>query len=450
MSKEQIRTRRQIAYSRQEQEQLRLIYTALGVVAGLVAVVLLFGLVQSYYLEPNAAIATVNGTKITVGEYRDRVRYERFLLEQQYTQIAQQQANLTKDGNEQFAQFYQQYANQILQQRSVVDQQTVDQMIEDKLLETEATKRGIKVSDDEVNEYINRLMAGQLGGVTQPSAEKTVAAQVQATTTAAAWTPTPTFTPEPTLTSTKGLTPTATPENTPLPGPTPTLNIIQGSQLSTQYSNWLKVLNDNVTIDEATYRKIIYQTVLSDKVREAISGETPKKALQAHARHILISWQQDSPSVGEGTATPEVNAEEKAKAEEVAKAKAKQTAEDVIKRLKSGEDFVKLAEEFSDDTGSKFGGGDLGFVPKGRFVEPVDKAIFELPIGKVGDEPVESQFGWHVLEVVERGDHELSASDYEQSKREQFSTWLSDTKKEATIEDNWTVDKAPKDSFLAR
>jgi len=449
MSKEQIRTRRQIAYSRQEQEQLRLVYTALAVVAGLVAVVLLFGLIQTYYLEPNAAIATVNGTKITVGEYRDRVRYERFLLEQQYTQIAQQLENLKKDGNEQFAQFYQQLANQVLQQRSVVDQQTVDQMIDDKLLEAEATKRGIKVADDEVNEYINRLMAGQLGGITQPSAEKTVAAQVQATTTAASWTPTPTFTPEATLTSTKGLTPTATPENTPLPGPTPTLNVIQGSQLSTQYSNWLQVLNKNVSIDEPTYRQIIRQTVLSDKVREAISDATPKKALQAHARHILISWQKDN-APADGKATPELSTEEKAKAEEEAKAKAKKIAEDVIKRLKAGEDFAKLTEEFSDDTGSKSDGGDLGFVSKGRFVEPVDKAIFELPVGKVGDEPVESQFGWHVLEVVERGDHELSSSDYEQAKREQFSTWLSDTKKQVTIEDNWTTDKAPKDSFLAR
>ena len=82
-------TRRQIARSKKEQEQLRIIYMGLGLVGLLVVAVLGFGLLQTYYFEPNAPVATVNGTEIKTGDYQKRVKYERFLLDSQLNQIQQ-------------------------------------------------------------------------------------------------------------------------------------------------------------------------------------------------------------------------------------------------------------------------------------------------------------------------------------------------------------------------
>ena len=118
-----------------------------------------------------------------------------------------------------------------------------------------------------------------------------------------------------------------------------------------------------------------------------------------------------------------------------------------MKRLEAGEDFAGLAQELSTDPGSSPNGGDLGFVPRGRFVAPIDDAVFTLPIGQVS-EPIESQFGWHIVEVLEREERELSPTDYSQSQRSAFTDWVSTARDAAEIEDMWTPESAPDDPFL--
>ena len=415
-------TRKQLALSRREREQLRLIYIGLGLVAALILIVLGIGLYQTFVIEPNSPVASVNGVEISTRDYQNRVRYERFILDNQYQEILQQQAALAQPGNEQLAQIlggqFEQMAGQILQQRAVLDRQTVETMIEDKLVEAEAKKRGIEVSPEEVTEYINRFLASRAGGLTAEAATETVAARAEASATAALWTPTPTFTPSPTLTPTEvitpseAITPTATPANTPTPAPTPTLTVIDENTLKTEYTNWLKILEDNLGIDETQYHQIIRAAVLKDKLQKALGEEVPKIAEQAHARHILVETEDEAKSV--------------------------------IERLKKGEDFAELAKELSKDTTSGVEGGDLGFVPQGRFVEPIDKAVFSLPIGQVS-EPIQSDFGWHVVEVLEREERELSPADYQQSQGLAYNNWLKDARAAANIQEFWTIDKAPQD-----
>jgi parvulin-like peptidyl-prolyl isomerase len=76
-------------------------------------------------------------------------------------------------------------------------------------------------------------------------------------------------------------------------------------------------------------------------------------------------------------------------------------AEDVLKRVRAGEDFSKLAKEFSTDPGSKDKGGDLGWFGHGQMVPEFDKAAFALQPGQVSD-IVESQFGYHIIKVDEK------------------------------------------------
>lgn len=81
----------------------------------------------------------------------------------------------------------------------------------------------------------------------------------------------------------------------------------------------------------------------------------------------------------------------------------KQKAIEILAKAKQGEDFAKLAQENSQDTGTKDKGGDLDFVKKGEFLPEVDKVLFDkgLKSGEVYPELVETQYGWHIIKFIE-------------------------------------------------
>lgn len=96
------------------------------------------------------------------------------------------------------------------------------------------------------------------------------------------------------------------------------------------------------------------------------------------ARHILIAVNGNDPKVD---------------------AAAKVKADDILKQLKAGADFAKLAARYSDDPGSAKNGGELGQVSHGVMVKPFEDALFGL--AKAGDiaGPVRSQFGYHIIQL---------------------------------------------------
>jgi peptidyl-prolyl cis-trans isomerase C len=77
-------------------------------------------------------------------------------------------------------------------------------------------------------------------------------------------------------------------------------------------------------------------------------------------------------------------------------------AKKVIADLEGGADFAALAGEHSVDPSARTNGGDLGFFRRGQMVPEFAEAAFALEPGKRTTEPVQTQFGWHVIEVVER------------------------------------------------
>jgi len=79
---------------------------------------------------------------------------------------------------------------------------------------------------------------------------------------------------------------------------------------------------------------------------------------------------------------------------------ARQKAEDLLKRVRAGEDFTALAKEFSEDPGSRAQGGDLGWFGRGQMIKEFEDAAFALKQGEVSG-VVESPFGYHIIKVEE-------------------------------------------------
>lgn len=83
----------------------------------------------------------------------------------------------------------------------------------------------------------------------------------------------------------------------------------------------------------------------------------------------------------------------------------REEAEALRKQLLDGADFAELAREHSTDRGSGQQGGDLGWFGRGRMVAPFEQAAFALSVGEIS-EPVESNFGFHLIKVEERTEAE--------------------------------------------
>lgn len=117
-------------------------------------------------------------------------------------------------------------------------------------------------------------------------------------------------------------------------------------------------------------------------------------------------------------------------------------ARDVHDRLVKGEDFAKLALEFSDDPGSKGGGGEMGWQPPGVFVKEFQEQIDALQINEISP-PFRTQFGWHVAQVLERRTRDITDESRRARARgaiqnrkaaEEYDTWLRRLRSEAYVE----------------
>ncbi len=144
----------------------------------------------------------------------------------------------------------------------------------------------------------------------------------------------------------------------------------QGLLETDEVKRSLKQTEDRV-LQQALMRREIDKTLTEEKVKarydELAAGMEGQE--QVKARHILV--------------------------------KTKDEADAVVKDLKAGGDFQKLARERSQDP-SAGSGGDLGYFSREEMVQPFSEAAFALQPGSYTETPVETQFGWHVIMVEDK------------------------------------------------
>ena len=404
--------------SRAEREEQLQKWVIRGVIAVVGILVLLVAIAFAFeqVIIPSQLVATVHGEGITVQEFRQEYLLERNRLLLQLNQI--------QNAGWDFQQLQQQepYATWI-NEVNVPDQlglRVVNDMIDDRLLAHEAASRNVSIDDAAVRQAVERYFGFDPTEVALIGVEPTS-------------TPEPTITPTPYVSPTPSPTPppTATPEAetgteaeddaaepTITPQPTvvePTLSADEARENFVENERDYRAYFDRNGIAPETLDALFERNALETLLADSLVPDDAS-LLYADVRHILV------------------DEEDKALA--------------AITALGDGESFAALARAISTDPGSAARGGELGEAYVGNYVAEFRRAIENAEIGDIVG-PVESEFGYHVLQVrskEQRSGAEVE-SQLERAKQQELQL-LKDSLREDQSEnfeiyDNW-LDNIPR------
>jgi len=167
---------------------------------------------------------------------------------------------------------------------------------------------------------------------------------------------------------------------------------------SGQYESWEAFLESYGATQEEIEADI-EGYLMYQKLVEAHGGAG--EAEQVHALHILVESEE--------------------------------TGQEVLDKLEAGEAFADLAQEYSTDPGSAVQGGDLGWFSRGMMVPEFEEVAFSLGIDEISG-LVQSQFGYHIIQVLEKETRPLEGALLEQVQLENFQVWFGEEMLAAEIE----------------
>jgi parvulin-like peptidyl-prolyl isomerase len=393
-------TKKHIARLERERRQTRII-----MVIALAGILIVVGLLTYGFLRYNV-VAEVNGVKVSAGEWQDRVKFQRLQMINVFNQYGYIQQSFGMDYSQQMQQIA-----LMLQSPETVGQQALDQLRDEIIIRQEAEKRGISVSAEEVEAFFEESFNYFPDGTPTPTitpavfsyptltgSQLTLYPSTATPTEVLTSTPEATTTPDPSATSTPAAT-VAPPSPTPVPElPTATATPYTLEGFNAEYQKMIEDYQVN-DIGEQTVRSVYEAELFRRKLMDELAKDIPASEEQVLARHILVET------------------EEEAKA--------------VYDQLMDGADFAELARTASKDTGSGANGGDLGWFGKGAMVAPFEEAAFSQEIGEIG-QPVQSDFGYHIIQVIARQELALTPAQIDQKKQTTFEDWLTAAREEAT------------------
>jgi parvulin-like peptidyl-prolyl isomerase len=267
-------------------------------------------------------------------------------------------------------------AQYVDQQKRGLPDQTLNDLIDQHVIQQEASRRGISVApadlDDKERQTVASFQASSNPSPTPdasstPDADATSVATPDASATAAAAAP-------------------ATPAAETTPTAVPTL-------ASSTYGPALQTLLDRNSLTESELRDRLGQNMLRDDLQTAIGQEqVPATQEQIHARDIVVATQDQ--------------------------------ANDVLTQLQAGADFGQLAQQLSTDTSSKGNGGDLGWIGHGVLDKAVEDTAFALQPGQLSG-VVQGANGFYVVQVLEKDPaRAVAAAQLDTQRQKAFNDWL--------------------------
>ncbi|MCD6356188.1 MAG: peptidylprolyl isomerase [Anaerolineaceae bacterium] len=404
------------------QKKNKLILIGFIITAMIIVGVIGYAILYSTILKDTIPVAIVNGQKIDNEYFKAYVR----LMRKSYIEYYHSLNNmyLSLDDYPDQKENYKQQMLQIegaLADPSFLGEIVLNNVIDDKILEIKGKEMGITVSEAEIDQLLHEFYNYFPSGTPTPEATPTLFA-----------TPTMSATQEAILGLNfhkTGITPEANADNEstdstvkedeaaieatitteptativlPTPIPAETATPFTEEMFNLKYQEYLDDI-EAINVSNKYWRMYVYHSLMSDKVRKAITSDVPIEEEHIWARHILV------PSVEE--------------------------AVEVLSRLNNNEKWEYIAADVSLDTSNKDFGGDLGWFPRGQMVKEFEDAAFSLKVGDFSN-PVETQFGWHIIQLVGRETLPLSESNYKIKQNAAFEEWFTQAKEEADIEIN--------------
>ena len=381
-----------------------------------------YGILSNTVLKDSKPVAKVGNTTITVKQFEDRVRYDRYQQIQTFVTYA----------SSYFASFFQ---GQLISMQSNLDNyvqfgsNTLDTMIGEAALVEKAKSMGITVTDAEVETEIqNNLQYYPSGTPTTAVPTATITyyptstlSALQNTLTAQTATPTEVLTPTPIITEVPTLDATSIAEGTLAPtqsgptatleAPTPTLDLTP-TETSTVtptpteytyagYQNLYATVIANITTSASFseqelrdyVRTILYERKVDAQVAAAVAPEQD----MVWARHILVAT--------------------------------KEQADEIESQLKNGGDWNSLASQYSIDTATSATSGDLGWLSKGIQEKAFDDVAWTLSIGAISD-PVQTTKGFEIIQVLGHEKRQLTADELTAAQQAAFQNFVDAAKTE--------------------
>ena len=255
-------TRKDILIARKHEEQTRQIRLGIYVVAGLLGLLLVVAIVNELIIAPGRAVAIVNGEKIALNDWQDRVSYERaqriLLLENQYDAFGGDVGIVQ--------QFAGQYIMELLDEEAFAEG-ILDQMINEVAARQLAEGRGISVSDAEVDSEIGASF-NYYGGAS------------------------PTVVPQPTAAASESDEPTATPR--------PTATPVSEESFNEQYDKLVKQFKD-LGVDAELFRESTRNQLLQTRLMDALAADSDMATDAEQAAVSVIVFDSEE-SANEGMA----------------------------------------------------------------------------------------------------------------------------------------------------
>jgi parvulin-like peptidyl-prolyl isomerase len=385
-------TKKHLARAERERIQVRWLLGVIIAIAVVAIGILVYGWIDSAYTQPKKTVVTVNDDTITQGEFQGRVRiHQRELLGQlnSYTQMEQLFAS-----DPQTLASIQELQNQIRTQLAypeLIGQEVIYSMIRETLIRQEAEKMGIHVLPEEIERQLQHNFGFYPEGTPTPFPTPTLDATRVAAIAAASES-----TPEP--------SPTSTLPQTPFPTATP--YVLEAYEVD--YEQFLDSLSD-FGISESDFFVYIEAQLLEEKVREQFDPEIDRMAEHVLLQHILIFDEE--------------------------------IAQEALEQLESGNAWDDIVLEYTEDQNSRESSGDLGWKTLDdmvRFLGQMGLAAFSAQVDEVVG-PIESQYGWHLLRIVDRQDREILEAAYQEAVDNAFEAWIDDltTEAEIIVVDDW-------------
>ncbi len=406
-------TRKHLARKEREEKQIKTALIVTGIVIGLALLLLAYVLIDSFIVQPNKVVARVGDAEIKAGDFESNVTYSRLTTLSTANNYAYY-AQLFGDSGSQFKSAGMELVMQ-LSNTEPFGEDVLNRMIDDQLIREEAAKRGVSVSDEEVQDAIQSSFGFYPMGTKTPTITPTIVnTPTWSSEQFTLINPTETATPEPTFTATpegweptqeatavveteiapESTTPTTEPTATEIPTVTPTPTVYTTKLYGKEFGNYLDAVH-TYGITRKQIEEIFRADLLRTKLLEDLTKDMLPQEEQVWVRHILVDTEE--------------------------------LALEVREKLNNGGDWAALAAEYSTDTSNKDNGGDLGWIGiNDSYIEEFKDGAFQLTeSGEISD-PVETSFGWHLIQLVTRATNDIDAAKFQQNKQTFFDNWLTE------------------------